>query len=319
MRPTDRSVFDRPNVWGNSIGAGRSDHRLRPLSSSSVRNLDDCKTPFLTSSVNIGRNFDEDERKPLDGGGPPPPRRTVSDESFGGSVMLLEPRVDNRKVSVQSSLGPVGAQIGGISGSSYSARVVEGGQSDVGVSSRPNVWGARKEANGVGEFVSSTRSRQSLVSEFAQASALDKISSGRWQTKPVQNMVEVEVIRPLESPNSFYGWEKDSYVDGGVSFMSKRSLGIEVNRGSFKEMHSGERVHSPAQNSVLFTNEGQPVFPEATFGASELLQPPEVSERPKLKLLPRTKPLEIQEAPVVVHSQVCLVCLMIDGCLRTPW
>lgn len=178
-------------------------------------------------------------------------------------------------------------------------------QSGVGVSSRPNIWGARKEANAVGEVVSSTRSRQSLVSEFAQASALDKISSGRWQTNPVQNIVEVEVIRPLKSPNSFYAWEKDSYVNGGASFMSERRLGIEVNRGNFKEMHSGERVHSPAQNSVLFTDEGQPAFPNATFGASESPQPPEVSERPKLKLLPRTKPLEVQEAPVVVHSQVC--------------
>lgn len=316
-RPNDRPGFDRQGSWGNSIG-GRSDHRLRPSSSGSMRNLDDNKTPFLSSTANIGRHFDEDERKPLDGGASAPPRRIVSDESIGASVVRSEPRGDGGKVSGQPTLGP---QMGGVGGSSYSARVVEGGHSGVGVgvgvSSRPNAWGVRKETRGMGDQGSSPWSGQSTVSKFAQASALDQISSGRWQTKPVQHQVDVEVIRPSDSPNSFYGRESE-FSGGGVNFASEREyceatlvrhvergLAIEEGtRGGFKEMPGVERAHSPVQSSVLFTNEGQPAHPDGKHGGSLLQQPPEVSERPKLKLLPRTKPLDVQEPSAVDFRQV---------------
>ncbi|KMS96557.1 hypothetical protein BVRB_8g201920 [Beta vulgaris subsp. vulgaris] len=319
VRPTDRPVYDRPSTWGNSMG-GRSEHRLRPSSSGSMRSLDENKTPFLTSTVNIGRNFDEDERKPLDGGASAP-RRTVNDDSIGASVVRSEPRVvrvDSGKLSGQPSLGPVAPQMGGVSGSSYSARVVEGGHSSVGVSSRPNAWGARKEPRGVGEPDASPWSGQSTVSKFAQASALDQISSGRWQTKPLQQQVDIEVIKPLDSRNSLYGRENDPYV-GGVNFMSEREyyettlvghvergLAIEeAGRGGFKEMPGVERVHSPVQSSVLFTNEGQPAYPDGKSGGPELQHPPEVGERPKLKLLPRSKPLDAQELSGIDYRQGC--------------
>ena len=77
VRPSDRSGFDRHTSWGNPTG--RPDYRSRPNSSPATRNFDD-KTPFLAHTVHIGRNFDEDERKPLDGVSAP--RRTVSDEKY---------------------------------------------------------------------------------------------------------------------------------------------------------------------------------------------------------------------------------------------
>ncbi|KNA13433.1 hypothetical protein SOVF_117010 [Spinacia oleracea] len=383
-RPTDRSGFDRQSSWGNSMG-GRSDHRLRPSSSGSMRNLDENKIPFLTSTANIGRNFDEDERKPLDGGASAPRRIVSDDSSIGVSVVRSEPRGDGGKFSGQPSLGPVAAHMGGGSGSSYSARVVDGGHSGVGINSRPNAWGVKKEVRG-SEVGSSPWSGQSAVSKFAQASALDQISSGRWQTKPVQHQADVEVIRQSDSPNSLYGREGDFY-GGGVNFASEREyyettlvskfaqasaldqissgrwqtkpvqhqVDVEVIRqsdspnslygregdsyggsgnfasereyyentlarhvesslvieegthGGFKEVSSVERVHSPVQTSVMFTNEGQPAHPDGKYGGPLLQhpqpQPPEISERPKLKLLPRTKPLDVQEPSAVDYRQ----------------
>ncbi|XP_021719585.1 uncharacterized protein LOC110687264 [Chenopodium quinoa] len=313
-RPTDRPGFDRQSSWGNPMG-GRSDHRLRPSSSGSIRSLDDNKTPFLTSTANIGRNFDEDERKPLDGGASAP-RRTVNDDSSIGVSIRSDPRADGGKFSGQPSLGPVVPHTGGSGGSSYSARVVEGGHSGAGGSSRPNAWGVKKETRVVSDVGSSPWSGQSTVSKFAQASALDQISSGRWQTKPVQHQVDVEVIRSSDSPNSLSGRESDSY-GGGVNISCEREyndttlvrhvgrgLALEDGvRGGFKEMPGVERVHSPVQNSVLFTNEGQPAHPDGKYGGPLLQQPPEVSERPKLKLLPRTKPLDVQEPSSVDYRQ----------------
>ncbi|KAL2924533.1 Thionin BTH7, partial [Bienertia sinuspersici] len=157
----------------------------------------------------------------------------------------------------------------------------------------------------------SSWSGQSTVSKFAQASALEKISSGRWQTKPVQLQVDVEVIRQSDSPNSLYGRESDScgsmnlvsdreYTEATLLKHVERGLAIEEGaRGSFKDVSGVEMVHSPVQSPVLFTNDGQPAYPDSSCGGPLLQQPPEVSERPKLKLLPRTKPLDVQEPSIV--------------------
>lgn len=326
VRPADRPSYDRPSSWGNPVS--RSDHRLRPSSSGSMRSLDD-KTPFLASSANIGRNFDEDERKPLDGA--LGPRRTVSDESFRTPVVRSEPRGEVGRFTGQHGLGPVVPQVGPVSANSYSARVVEGVH--VGVNSRPlsggggdsglytNAWGVRKEPVAVAETVSSPWTGQNTVSKFAQASAIDQISSGRWQTKPMHQPADIEVIRRSESPDGLYGRENGSY--SGVNFASEKeyheaSLVRHVERclavdegfhGGVKEMSDVERVHSPAlsdgkeKSSVLYINEGQPAYPDARHGGSDSQLHAEVSERPKLKLLPRTKPLDAPELSTVDHKQ----------------
>jgi len=294
-----------------------------------MRNLDD-KTPFLTSSANIGRNFDEDERKPLDGA--LGPRRTVSDESFRTPVVRSEPRGEVGRFTGQHGLGVVVPQTGPISANSYSARIVEGGH--VSVNSRPlsggsssgsypNAWGVRKEAVAVAETVSSPWPEQNTVSKFAQASAIDQISSGRWQTKPMHQQPDIEVIRRSESPNGLYGRENGSY--SGVNFASEKEYydeaslvrhverGLAVDEGFYggvRQLPGVDRVHSPTlsdgkeKSSVLYINEGQPAYPDAKHGGSDLQLHPEVSERPKLKLLPRTKPLDAPETSSVDHKQV---------------
>lgn len=330
VRPADRPGYDRQNSWGNPMG--RSDHRLRPSSSGSIRNLDD-KTPFLTNSANIGRNFDEDERKPLDGA--LGPRRTVSDESFRAPSVRSEPRGEVGRLSGHQGLGPVVVpQVGGVSANSYSVRVVEGGH--VGVNSRPlsggnagggsypNAWGVRKETVAVAETVSSPwTAGQNTVSKFAQASALDQISSGRWQTKPIHQQADVEVIRRSESPNSLYGRENDSYTGVNVPIASERdyyeaSLARHVERGlaidegfhgGVKEMPNVESMHSPIlsdgkdKSSVLYINEGQPAYPDSKYGGFESQPHAEGSERPRLKLLPRSKPVEVPEPSGIDYIQ----------------
>ncbi|XP_074270097.1 uncharacterized protein LOC141593047 [Silene latifolia] len=321
-----RPGYDRQMSWGNSVNRS-SDHRLRPSSSGSMRNnsLDD-KTPFLSTSANIGRNFDEDERKPLDGGSSVP-RRIVNDDIIRGPVVRSEPRMDvGRVAGGRESLGL------GVGGNSYSARVVEGGNSGaVTLGVRSNPWGVRKEVAGVGpvgavvnETVSNTwGGGQSTASKLAQASALDQISSGRWQTKPVHHQVDVEVIRQSESPSSLYVKESEYFGGGGRGsereFIDttlvrhvERGLAIDDGvRGNFKEVPGVERVQSPRvfdgreKSSVLFTNNGQPTYPEGKYVNSEPLvhQEEKTPEKPKLKLLPRKKPLGVPEPSIVDYKQ----------------
>ncbi|KAL2484004.1 eukaryotic translation initiation factor-related [Forsythia ovata] len=122
-RPADRGSLDQQSLWGNSMG--RSNHRLRPASAGSARNFDD-KTPFLSHSAHIGRNFDEDERKPLDG--LPGPRRTVSDESIRAlPSRAVEPKTDNMAgARVGSQLSSTPPHLSTVpTGSSYAGRLSE--------------------------------------------------------------------------------------------------------------------------------------------------------------------------------------------------
>uniref|UniRef100_F6I237 Uncharacterized protein n=1 Tax=Vitis vinifera TaxID=29760 RepID=F6I237_VITVI len=140
VRPSDRSGFDRHTSWGNPTG--RPDYRSRPNSSPATRNFDD-KTPFLAHTVHIGRNFDEDERKPLDGVSAP--RRTVSDENINVPLTRVEPKTDytsSGRLAGRQVSTPV-SQLPSASASSYSARLAEatqGGQL---------TWGDSWEFDGV--------------------------------------------------------------------------------------------------------------------------------------------------------------------------
>lgn len=316
---------------------GRPDHRARPNSSPATRHFDD-KAPFLSHTAQIGRHFDEDERKPLDGVSAP--RRTVGDESFRfpPSRMELKPEpVLSGRVSGSASAS--GVQVA----SSYSGRVSDGahvgasvqnagvntGQSVGG--SYPNVWAARKEmVVDVNEPAQSAWSGASAVSKLALASALEKVSSGRWQTKPaIHYQPDVEVIEHLETEKGVASIVDDGYacnkmdaVGGGeypdvtLARHVERNMviqdGIQNDRkeyvdhekaraASFSELRDrnpsvhGERVQSPR--------------PDVRFSRSEM-QPPvqsEPSERPKVKLLPRTKPSENLDSPTLDHKQVNIV------------
>ncbi|KAK2965045.1 hypothetical protein RJ639_029509, partial [Escallonia herrerae] len=337
VRPLDRGGLDWAVPWGNPVG--RSDHRLRPGSAGAVRSLDE-KTPFLTHSVHIGRNFDEDERKPLDGMSAP--RRTVSDESIHPIPVRLEPKLDysstvggiSRPVSnPEAQLSSGGAK------SSYAAAHV-GMQSQNFSGSRPawgvnnqnasgsseqavggshlNAWGMRKEvAVGVGDRGPMTWSAPDAVSKLAHASALEKVSSGRWHSKqPMHHPVDVEVIGHPET--EILHASNVMNVPGGREFHdvtlarhAERSLAIDeaVPVGG-KELPSYERPRSPLysetkdRNPPFYPDGVQPARLAGKSGGPELPMPvpSESSDRPKLKLLPRSKPYESSE-PYVDYKQ----------------
>ncbi|KAK2990980.1 hypothetical protein RJ640_005462 [Escallonia rubra] len=345
VRPLDRGGLDRAVPWGNPVG--RSDHRLRPGSAGAVRSLDD-KTPFLTHSVHIGRNFDEDERKPLDGMSAP--RRTVSDESIHPIPVRLEPKLDYSStvggISRPFSNPEAHLSSGGAK-SSYAAAHV-GMQSQNFSGSRPawgvnnqnasgsseqavggshlNAWGMRKEVVvGVGDRGPMTWSAPDAVSKLAHASALEKVSSGRWHSKqPMHHPVDVEVIGNLETEievqSSMYDLHASNVmnVPGGREFHdvtlarhAERSLAIDeaVPVGG-KELPSYERPRSPLysetkdRNPPFYADGVQLARLAGKSGGPELPMPvpSESSDRPKLKLLPRSKPYESSE-PYVDYKQ----------------
>lgn len=357
VRPTDRPGYDRPAAWGNPMG--RSDHRSRPHTSPVTKHFDD-KTPFLTHSVHIGRNFDEDERKPLDGVSAP--RRTISDDSIRGAPARAEPK-------------PVFASPGGLSGvqgwapapqsprgtvSSYSERVSEapainsqnlsGNGARGSGGAQPNAWAMRKEMASVTEPVQSVWSGHSAVVKLAHASALEKVSSGRWQSKSsIQYQTNsIEVARSLETESGLHskGFGGDSYkrmdvmveqqyhdatlarhiercqqIDDGIQNVRKELPDYERARGPIisevkertvrKELPDYERARAPITSEVrerkptVYSNRVQPALADGKSGQTELLPSTtsEPVERPKLKLLPRTRPVDHLEAPVVEHIQ----------------
>ncbi|PIA50849.1 hypothetical protein AQUCO_01200252v1 [Aquilegia coerulea] len=372
VRPVSSSSDHRqiPNAWTNT---NRSDlvhhqqlhhHRSRPGSSGSINNrsnisgnnnssfssnnYDEKGSFFSHSSHNIGRNFDEDERKPLDGLSLP--RRTVSDENSsnnnvrgGGGVVLptsmtmtktdssslsSSGRFNGRSVTSQQQM------VGGGSGSGggvYSGRfagstpVSSGGSGQS--TSVPNAWGTKKEVVSVVEPVNhSNWSGPNAVSRFAQASALEKVSSGRWQTKPpVIHQPDVEIIR--YSDDSDFHAAKDNYSYNEVGLMNEKAdfdivsgrfvekcqiVEDEVNGAGGKGYLYQERARSPMYSEAGERNlsfHRDVVRPTSTDGKLDgsYTQPPmrtEVVERPKIKLLPRTKPLENLEAPIMNYAQV---------------
>ncbi|XP_039025568.1 uncharacterized protein LOC120158896 isoform X2 [Hibiscus syriacus] len=338
IRPYDRSGYDRATLWGNSMS--RADHRARPSSSPATRHLDN-KTPFLTNSVHIGRNFDEDERTPLDGVSAP--RRTVSDESFQVPARHVELKLESAfsgRVSGRYGSSPVSPLSSG-GGHSYPGRVSEAAH--IGLSSQtsgwnagqaasgsyPNAWTSRKEVTLSDlEPVQSAWSEQSAASKLAHASAFEKVSSGRWQSKQsLQTQKDVEVSKHSELEN---GLPSQGYGDKMYSRMSsacgreysdvtlprhvEKGLNIDEGiHGGRKELPDYGRNHNlnyleVKENKSMIHGEGVgSTHSDGKLDGYELLSSPpmllEASERPKLKLQPRTKPLDGPKSPVVEPKQ----------------
>ncbi|CAK9142633.1 unnamed protein product [Ilex paraguariensis] len=346
MRHLDRAGFDRQTSWVNPMG--RSDHRLRPNSAGAGRPFGD--NPFLTHSAHIGRNFDEDERKPIDGVSGP--RRTVSDDSLRALPSGVEPRSDSsatgrvpgRPVTTPVSQFSCGntssyaarvseATHGGVNAQTFSGNAVYVGSevSHVGVN-YPNVggnsgqtiagsysyaWGLRKE-------VEPAWSAPDSASKLAHASALDKVSSGRWHTKqPLHSHADAEIIKPSETEreanvkgnnmcnmNTYNVMDGRDYQDVTLARLAERSLTFEDGtQGGGKEVATYERVISPIyseakeRNPPIYADGVQQPRSVVKFDGPDLQSPvpSETSERPKLKLLPRSKPLENME-PFVDHK-----------------
>lgn len=354
VRPSDRGGYDRQTSWGNPMG--RSDHRLRPGSPGTTRNFDD-KTPFLSNSTHIGRNFDEDERKPLDGTSGP--RRTVSDESLRAlPSRVVEPKMDypatgrvtNRPASTpgsqyssgtgsnfnsgrSSEINNIGASAQGFVGSTgggLNYQNVGGPSGQVISGPYPNAWGMRKEAAIVKEPAPAAWSAADAASKLAHASALEKVSSGRWHSKQQINpLTDVEVVRHPESENESHvrdstyknpGNGRDmlggmNYHDAPLIKMVEKRLNIDDGiHGDRKEIPAYEKARSPVyveadERIPGDVNGFHPPSPIGKPTSSELhsvVPSGEPSERPKLKLLPRSKPMENLEPPMD-YKQVKLV------------
>ncbi|RAL44842.1 hypothetical protein DM860_003601 [Cuscuta australis] len=311
-RPLDRQMY-----WGTN--AGRIDQKLRPGSAGASRNFDE-KALFLNHSAHIGRNFEEDERKPLDGM-PGAPRRMISDESIYAQPSRVEPK--SRPVSA-----PLSQTSSSSSGSSYASRFSEvnnirnpqtsSGTSRVNTSST-NAWGLGKEAMSIKESSATTGwSTLDTASKLVHASALDKISSGRWNSKQHMSF-------PTETKESYY--RGDGMYDRNACSVTEvvdemhlrnknlvihaeRNLAIGNGIHSNMELPSQERVHSPISIESLEKRPSINVHGfQKSHGADKFNESEprssvacESSERPKLKLLPRSKPLE-NNAPAVLGHQ----------------
>ncbi|KAL8460218.1 hypothetical protein ACS0TY_031941 [Phlomoides rotata] len=344
-RPVDRGGFERQVSWGNSVG--RSDHR-HPASAGSDRNFDE-KTPFLSHSPHIGRNFDEDERKPLDGGSGP--RRTVADENFRAQPSrMVEPKIDylsGARVSSNDSI-PAYQIAGGSSGSSYAGRVGEvhnpkfnnqaisgsrsygsnyptmggnAGQAKTG--SYPNAWGIRKETASMKEPALAAWSAPDAETKLAHASALEKVSSGRWNSNQNVQPPKDATVFGIPGNEGVFDYNTCSvnskktynrldvagdtdYQDGLVMHAERSLVLADGIRGSGKEMpptyeraKSAIRVDSYERSSFVTTNGSQSLHPSDKPDGTEFqsILPSESFERPKLKLLPRSKPLENPVSP----------------------
>lgn len=332
VRTTDRSGYERPSAWGNPMG--RPDQRSRPHSSPATRHFDD-KTPFLANTARIGRNFDEDERKPLDGVSVP--RRTVSDESIRVAPARVEPKPEygaGGALSGRQGLAPSGIAVNSYAGKVNEAVHVGIGSQNVsgsggqgGGAGHPNAWAVRKEAVGVAEPVQqSAWSGPTAVSKLVNASALEKVSSGRWQSKPsFQYQTEAEIIMSSETESGFWSksYGNSSYdrvdVAGGREHYDA-TLARQVERGlhvddrvrvARKELPDSTKVGVPMHSEVKERNPAihmdgpQVAWNDGKLGGSELQ--PQVSseplERPKLKLLPRSKPFQSSEQPALDQTQ----------------
>ncbi|CAL5412069.1 unnamed protein product [Camellia sinensis] len=141
---------------------------------------------------------------------------------------------------------------------------------------------------------------------------LEKVSSGRWQSsQPIHHPTDVEVRHTtIETESRSKGdnfYNKSSYYPVGMVGRVEYhdSIVLRYAEGVGRELATCERARSPMlletveNNPPSYVDGVQPARNEGKFGGSELESsvPLEQSERPKLYLLPRHKPLESMEPP----------------------
>ncbi|KAK4803611.1 hypothetical protein SAY86_003428 [Trapa natans] len=329
VKPQARAGYDLPSSWGSP--SGRSDLRVRLNSSNVVRHFDD-KTPFLTP---IGRNFEEDERKPLDGVSAP--RRTISDDSFRASAGHLE--LKPQQFSAGRPLGQGTAQVlPSPSQVSYSGRVSGTPQAIVGSpnvygnggpgvhKSVPNAWVSRKEPVNVVESAQPAWSSSSYTSKLVHASALEKVSSGRWNSKQSTLYgADVEDIKHFEETGLNSRGYDDSKYDRIGTVGGKGYGDVSLLRQMERSLSIGGAVHGAkrdvldreipedftissderGRNAAIYGEASQLVNTEGRTVWSEFQRPlsAEASEQLKLRLVSQSKPLENCEQPTADYKQ----------------
>ncbi|KAK9936168.1 hypothetical protein M0R45_013026 [Rubus argutus] len=162
--------------------------------------------------------------------------------------------------------------------------------------------------------------REAVVGLSRMRGAMRKEMAG--VAEPVQAN-SIEVARSLETESGLHskGFGGDSYKRMDVMNVRKELLDYERARGPIisevkertvrKELPDYERARTPITSEVrerkptVYSNRVQPALADGKSGQTELLPSAtsEPVERPKLKLLPRTRPVDHLEAPVVEHIQ----------------
>lgn len=319
-RISDRPGYDhRPLPWGVNP-TGRTDQRSRvsSSSSSSTRHFEDT-TSFLSHAAPIGRNFDEDERKPLDGM-PPGPRPTVGDD---GGVWASELKHHQQQQTPFSAAGRLSSQ-------HQQVQDVVGSHGN-GVPSAA-AWSMRKESvNASQPLLQSASSVSTGASKLIHASAIEKVTSGRWhsrlQSTHHQAAYAEETDRGLNA-TGYYGDEKHT---GAIAVVEQRRYERHLINSSSEEIHgkgkdilldtelagihfcsSDEKeTNAPMHIGGAF----QQGLEEVRVASADPQYPvlTQAFERPKLKLLPRSKPSETADQPHGGHkqalSQVSSACL----------
>uniref|UniRef100_A0A2P2J5D0 Uncharacterized protein n=1 Tax=Rhizophora mucronata TaxID=61149 RepID=A0A2P2J5D0_RHIMU len=313
VRPgSDRSMHTN---WGNNLM--RSDLRPRPKSSGAAYSFDE-KASFLSHPAPIGRNFDEDERKPLDGVSAP---RTISGESVHGSAPVHQEskmdyassvRIPDKLVSSSVTQSPTLGTIpsparfhGGASvtvdaqnSSSNNGQVAQYSKAPSSNYSHnpPNAWGLRKEVMDTGEGCEaghlSVSTGANAVSKFSQASAIEKVSSGMWQSKNPSYLLP-------QLTNS-----KDNTVIHGVDAGSEWSDYNASCKSQAEPVWVAEDGNQGRGRELLGSGSGQSQMyaEEARTGSSSIrsqypsIVPPEISEHHKSKLLPTSESLDVGSA-----------------------
>ncbi|XP_031494241.1 uncharacterized protein LOC116260217 [Nymphaea colorata] len=312
VRNFDRPGLDRggPAAWGSPIN--RSDHR-RPGSAGASRNFDE-KASFFSHPVHIGRNFDEDERKPLDSG---PRRNSIDDDGLPTArsdrfvLNRLDPRLPEAKTSVRPQIS--GAQALNTAASVVSARPSSGSGNPSGV---PNAWGVRQE---LGFYEERTQApvppaqSASAASRLASASAIEKVSSGIWQSKLVisSHQSQSSIYQPefetraaeFEGNGSFKNTSYNEITSSQPRpFKDEIAPALDANQVDSRRYHETRRYDEDVvrprdvECGDYEKERSRMARPVSAEGKLDIQPQSEFEERPKLKLLPRTRPMEPQDS-----------------------
>ncbi|KAJ6420693.1 hypothetical protein OIU84_028114, partial [Salix udensis] len=213
-----------------------------------------------------------------------------------GMFRLLGCLIDRCQVRYHSPLClPLRAGRGSVVVSSQNAggwvvsnSAIPSGGGGQGVSSNPpNAWGVRRDVAGAIEVRGSAVSSVSnTVTKFAQASALEKVSSGLWQSKNPVDLLP-HVIYSQESGASHtvdVGRERGDYDTAMGSQAESGWVTGDRNQGGGKTLRNYRRDQSRMHSDEVPTG-------GAVGSQTRPVMPPEVSDRPKLNLLSKTKPL----------------------------
>jgi hypothetical protein len=128
------------------------------------------------------------------------------------------------------------------------------------------------------------------VTKFAQASALEKVSSGLWQSKNPGDLLP-HLIYSQESGASHsvdVGRERGDYDTARGSQAESGWVTGDRNQGGGRTMSNYRRGQSRMHSEEVPTG-------GAVGSQTRSVMPLEASDRPKLNLLARTKPLERPE------------------------